>query len=66
MFIKKLLRLFRTDIWITKYLLDGGFLKILNGRHTKPIVEKILSIFFEKCKLHVAIFGENHLSRHFS
>ncbi|ENT2253987.1 hypothetical protein ACXL1N_004482, partial [Shigella dysenteriae] len=46
--------------------LNSGFVKIINGRHTKPIVEKILSMFFEKCKLHVAIFGENHLSRHLS
>lgn len=30
-----------------------------------PIIEKILSIFFEKCKHHVAIFVENHSSRHF-
>lgn len=31
-----------------------------------PSLKKILSIFFEKCKHHVAIFGENHLSRHLS
>lgn len=42
------------------------FYFFLNVGYTKPIVEKILSIFFEKCKHHVAIFGENHLYRHFS
>ncbi|EFK01927.1 hypothetical protein HMPREF9548_03349, partial [Escherichia coli MS 182-1] len=45
---------------------SAGFLLFLNVGYIKPIVEKILSIFFEKCKHYVAIFGENHLSRHFS
>lgn len=44
----------------------AGFLLFLNTGHTKPIVEKILSMFFEKCKHHVDIFGENYLSCHFS
>lgn len=43
---------------------SAGFLLFLNVGYTKPIVEKILSIFFEKCKHHVAIFSKNHLSRH--
>lgn len=43
--------------------LISGFLLLTSG-YTKPIVEKILSIFFEKCKHHVAIFSKNHLSRH--
>ncbi|EOJ4115984.1 hypothetical protein ACLBL6_005716, partial [Escherichia coli] len=38
--------------------LSGGLLNLINGRHTKPIVGKTLSIFFEKCKHHVDIFGE--------
>lgn len=58
--------LYCTKFTGTKNPLSGGFLTFTNGRHTKPIVEKILSIFFEKCKLHVAIFGENYLSCHFS
>ena len=40
------------------------FYFFLNVGYTKPIVEKILSMFFEKCKHHVAIFSKNHLSRH--
>ncbi|MCS0705463.1 hypothetical protein, partial [Escherichia coli] len=60
-------RVYRTaNIKAQKNPLSGGFLNLINGRHTKPIVGKILSIFFEKCKHYVAIFGENHLSRHFS
>ncbi|MGK3640024.1 hypothetical protein ACSLPG_28345, partial [Escherichia coli] len=56
----------KNTIDINKKPLGGGFLKIINGRHTKPIVRRILTRFFEKCKNHIAIFGENHLSRHFS
>lgn len=44
--------------------LISGFSTFLNVGYTKPIIEKILSIFFEKCKHHVAIFSKNHLSRH--
>ena len=38
--------------------LISGFSTFLNVGYTKPIVEKILSIFFEKCKHHVAIFSK--------
>lgn len=58
--------LYCTKFTGTKNPLSGGFLNLINGRHTKPIVGKILSIFFEKCKYHVVIFGENHLSCHLS